>query len=167
MTGIAAVQGADGPPELIPAAACDYTTGYLAALGTMAALLAPEPRGRQLPRAGLALSDRDVVRARAPRRARSVAAGFGDVEPFLVTTDTPFGRLRHLGPVAQIERDASPLGAADHTARHARSRVVARELIGACGQVEVMDESTDAAVISASLADARVASPSSSTVTPA
>ena len=38
VTGIAAVQGADGPPELIPAAVCDYTTGYLAALGTMAAL---------------------------------------------------------------------------------------------------------------------------------
>ena len=27
-----------GPPVLIPAAACDYTTGYLAALGTMVAL---------------------------------------------------------------------------------------------------------------------------------
>ena len=39
VTGIAAVQGASGAPAvLIPAAACDYTTGYLAALGTMAAL---------------------------------------------------------------------------------------------------------------------------------
>ena len=38
VTGIAAVQGGDGPPVLIPAAACDYTTGFLAALGTMVAL---------------------------------------------------------------------------------------------------------------------------------
>lgn len=41
-TGIAAEQGAfasKGAPALIPAAACDYVTGYLAAAGAVAALL--------------------------------------------------------------------------------------------------------------------------------
>jgi crotonobetainyl-CoA:carnitine CoA-transferase CaiB-like acyl-CoA transferase len=36
--GLAAEQGGIETPELIPAAACDYTTGFLAALGTMVAL---------------------------------------------------------------------------------------------------------------------------------
>ena len=76
VTGIAAVQGAsgdphhggDGPPVLIPAAACDYTTGYLAALGTMAALWRRSHEGWQLPRPRVAVSDGDVVRARATCR---------------------------------------------------------------------------------------------------
>jgi crotonobetainyl-CoA:carnitine CoA-transferase CaiB-like acyl-CoA transferase len=33
VSGIAEAQGAPGTPELIAAASCDYTTGYLAALG--------------------------------------------------------------------------------------------------------------------------------------
>src|SRR5205823_6994928 len=38
VTGLAAAQGGPDRPALLPAAACDYTTGYLAALGTMIAL---------------------------------------------------------------------------------------------------------------------------------
>ena len=37
-SGMVTGQGGADHPELLPAAACDYTTGYLAALGTMAAL---------------------------------------------------------------------------------------------------------------------------------
>ncbi len=38
VSGMAVGQGEPDHPELVPAAACDYTTGYLAALGTLAAL---------------------------------------------------------------------------------------------------------------------------------
>ena len=38
VSGLAVGQGGADHPTLLPAAACDYTTGYLAALGTMAAL---------------------------------------------------------------------------------------------------------------------------------
>lgn len=38
VTGIAVTQGSPDAPVLIPAALCDYTTGYLAAWGVMAAL---------------------------------------------------------------------------------------------------------------------------------
>jgi hypothetical protein len=39
VTGVAAQLGREDRPKLLPAAACDYTTGYLGALGTMAALV--------------------------------------------------------------------------------------------------------------------------------
>ena len=150
VSGIASVQGASGPPVLIPAAACDYTTGYLAALGNDGRALAAEPRRRQLSRACVALSDRDVVRTRAPRRT-------GRRDWFRrhrsVLRDNRYGVRPPAasGTRRADERDAAALGASDHTARCASSRVVDRELASRCGQVEVMDESTDAAVISASL----------------
>ncbi len=71
VSGIAAVQGGDGPPTLIPAAACDYTTGYLAALGTDRGVVAAQPRRRQLSRPRFAVPDRGLVRGRAAGRPRS------------------------------------------------------------------------------------------------
>ena len=38
VTGLAAAQGTPDRPQRMPVAACDYTTGYLAALGTLVAL---------------------------------------------------------------------------------------------------------------------------------
>ncbi|HVW32816.1 MAG TPA: hypothetical protein VHL53_09790, partial [Acidimicrobiia bacterium] len=32
------------------------------------------------------------------------ATGFGDVDAYCTTSETPFGRLRHLAPVAQLPR---------------------------------------------------------------
>jgi crotonobetainyl-CoA:carnitine CoA-transferase CaiB-like acyl-CoA transferase len=101
VSGIAAAQGGDGPPTLIPAAACDYTTGYLAALGTMAALWRRSHEGGSY-HVRASLCQTAMWFARASRVDREAATGFGDVAEFLVTTDTPFGRLRHLGPIAQL-----------------------------------------------------------------
>ena len=101
VSGIAAVQGGDGPPTLIPAAACDYTTGYLAALGTIAALWRRSHEGGSY-HVRASLCQTAGWFASEPRVDREAASGFGDVEPFLVTTDTPFGALRHLAPVTQM-----------------------------------------------------------------
>ena len=98
VTGIAAVQGDDGAPVLIPSAACDYTTGSLAALGTMVALWRRSHEGGSY-HVRASLSQTGMWFAREHRDA---ASGFGDIEPFLTTTDTAFGRLRHLAPVAQM-----------------------------------------------------------------
>ena len=131
VTGIAAVQGASGAPVLIPAAACDYTTGYLAALGTMAALWRRSHEGGSY-HVRASLCQTGMWFAREPRVDRTKATGFGDIEPFLTTTDTAFGRLRHLAPVAQMSATTphwalptSPLGAHPPEWSTANSRAAA------------------------------------------
>ena len=139
VTGIAAVQGAGGdpqrgdggPPVLIPAAACDYTTGYLAALGTMAALWRRSHEGGSY-HVRASLCQTGMWFAREPRLDRTKASGFGDIEPFLVTTDTAFGGLRHLAPVAQMSATTpywalptTPLGAHPPEWSTANSRAAA------------------------------------------
>ncbi len=139
VSGIAAVQGArgdpqrvgDGRPVLIPAAACDYTTGYLAALGTMAALWRRSHEGGSY-HVRASLCHTAMWFARESRVDRAAATGFGDVEPFLVTTDTAFGRLRHLAPVALMSATpphwalpTTPLGAHPPEWSTANSRAAA------------------------------------------
>ncbi len=68
VSGLAVGHGGADHPALLPAAACDYTTGYLAALGTMAALWRRARRGRQLPRPRLPVSDRHLVHPEPPRQ---------------------------------------------------------------------------------------------------
>jgi crotonobetainyl-CoA:carnitine CoA-transferase CaiB-like acyl-CoA transferase len=139
VTGIAAAhgamgdphRGADGAPVLIPAAACDYTTGSLAALGTMVALWRRSHEGGSY-HVRASLCQTGMWFAREPRVDRDAASGFGDVAPFLTTTDTAFGRLRHLAPVAQMsatpphwELPTSPLGAHPPDWSSANSRAAA------------------------------------------
>jgi len=100
VSGLAVGQGSPEHPALLPAAACDYTTGYLAALGTMAALLR---RGRE----GGSYHVRVSLCQTASWLSHTTssapdATGFGDVGSYLTTSNTPFGRLRHLGPVARL-----------------------------------------------------------------
>ena len=132
--------GADGPdrlgyggrprrapitPVLVPAAACDYTTGYLAALGTLAALAAGPPRAAATtcaspcvrPPAWFTPHVQIVHPDRRPFAATATVAGFGDVDAYLTTSATPYGRLRHLAPVVQMsetpahwEIPTSPIG---------------------------------------------------------
>jgi crotonobetainyl-CoA:carnitine CoA-transferase CaiB-like acyl-CoA transferase len=117
VSGMASVHGGDGPPALVPAAACDYTTGYLAALGTMGALWRRGHEGGSY-HVRASLCQTAMWFAREPRVDSAGASGFGDIEPFLTTTDTSFGRLRHLAPVAQMSATpphwalpTTPLGA--------------------------------------------------------
>ncbi len=74
VTGIAAVQGGDGPPVLIPAAACDYTTGSLAALGTMVALWRRSHEGGSY-HVRASLCQTGMWFAREPRVDRDAAIG--------------------------------------------------------------------------------------------
>ena len=60
-SGIVVGQGGPDQPELLPAAACDYTTGYLAALGTMAALWRRAHEGGSYHVRVFAVPDRPLV----------------------------------------------------------------------------------------------------------
>jgi crotonobetainyl-CoA:carnitine CoA-transferase CaiB-like acyl-CoA transferase len=117
VTGVAIAQGSPHRPELIPAAACDYVTGYLAAYGTMAALARrAREGGAWLVQASLCQTGMWFERLGAtcdPETAPSV----GNPSDLLTETDTPHGRLSHLAPVVEMsetpprwERPTVPLG---------------------------------------------------------
>jgi crotonobetainyl-CoA:carnitine CoA-transferase CaiB-like acyl-CoA transferase len=102
-TGIAAAEGGEGPPRLIPAAATDYTTGYLAAFGAMMALARRAVEGGSwLVRASLSQTGMWLTRLGADLDPEA-AAGLGDVASRLTTTDTAWGRLTHLAPAEEME----------------------------------------------------------------
>jgi crotonobetainyl-CoA:carnitine CoA-transferase CaiB-like acyl-CoA transferase len=120
VTGIAAAHGG-GPssPALLPAAACDYTTGYLAALGTLAALRRRSQEGGSYQvRVSLAGTGRWLTDLEAVPDA-GAATGPGDVEPWMTESVRTDGTtLRHLAPVVQLsatparrDRPSPPLGA--------------------------------------------------------
>ena len=102
-TGIAAAEGRDAPPRLIPAAVTDYTTGYLAAAGAMAAL------ARQMTEGGSWLVEVSLcqtarwVQSGGDRCDPETATGLGDVESRLASTDSPWGTLAYLEPPEQME----------------------------------------------------------------
>jgi crotonobetainyl-CoA:carnitine CoA-transferase CaiB-like acyl-CoA transferase len=102
VTGIAREQGGDSGPKLLPAAATDYNTGYLAALGTMVALARRAREGGSwLVRASLCQTGMWLERM---TRAESPGAGLSaeQVRPYLTRSDTPFGKLSHLGPIVEL-----------------------------------------------------------------
>ncbi|MET1003493.1 MAG: CoA transferase [Acidimicrobiia bacterium] len=99
-TGLAVVQGAPGPPALIPAAPCDYITGYLGALGALAALHRRAVEGGSYRvRVSLCQTGR-WIRDLGARCDQAAATGIGSVPR--ITTDSIFGRISHLAPVAQM-----------------------------------------------------------------
>jgi crotonobetainyl-CoA:carnitine CoA-transferase CaiB-like acyl-CoA transferase len=100
VSGMVIGQGTIDHPALVPAAACDYTTGYLAALGTMAALWRRAHEGGSYHvRASLCQTARWFTEAPVEPGA---STGFGDLAPYLVTSDTLYGRLHPLGPAAHL-----------------------------------------------------------------
>jgi crotonobetainyl-CoA:carnitine CoA-transferase CaiB-like acyl-CoA transferase len=118
VTGLAAEQGGVRP-RLLPAAVCDYATGYLAAYGTLLAMgMRAREGGSYHVKASLCQSAMFVQ-----RQPRVDYQGEGlDIEPNLIaeiqlTTDTPYGEMKHLGPVLtmsetspQWQLPSSPLG---------------------------------------------------------
>ncbi len=119
-TGIADLEAKDGVPKLLPAAATDYTTGYLAALGATVALLRRLKEGGSyhmkvsLARTGMWLFDLDRVEG-----AENVdfTATLEDVQEKMITTETPCGTLVHLPPAVSMDKTPphwelppSPLG---------------------------------------------------------
>ncbi len=121
VSGIADEYALDGRPRLYPVSALDYITGYLAAFGVLVALgRRAREGGSYHVRVSLAQTGRWLTGLGriAPDR---VAAAPADLAPerlaaLSMTSDTPFGRLRHLAPVVELsetparwERPAVPL----------------------------------------------------------
>lgn len=79
----------------------DYTSGWLAALGILGALYRRSVEGGSYHvRVSLA---RTAMWVRSfPTVDPVLATGVGDVEPFMVLTETPFGLLRHCRPPLRL-----------------------------------------------------------------
>ena len=127
VSGIASRQGelfpgAEPGPDFYPVSAIDYLTGYLMAFGVLVAL---ERRTREggswLVRISLAQTGRWLVGGgQVPQAELSdVPKEFTteEIEHWSTTTETPMGRLKHLGPVVQLSetpprwaRPSVPLG---------------------------------------------------------
>ncbi len=127
VSGITSRQGelfpGDSPgPQFYPVSAIDYLTGYLMAFGAMAALARRTREGGSwLVRISLAQTGRWLV-----ERGQVSEAELQDVPPeftseelerWSMASDTPMGRLGHLGPVVQLSettphwsRTSVPLG---------------------------------------------------------
>lgn len=107
VSGLADDNSSDDRPRFLPANPLDYMTGYLAAFGAMVALRRRQnDGGSYLVRLSLAQTGRWL--AGLPRLDPSIAlAQPADLpaerlDELMTTTETPFGRLRHLRPAAQM-----------------------------------------------------------------
>lgn len=97
-------EGGDDHPALLPAAACDYTTGYLGAYGVLLALARRAKEGGSYHvRVSLCQSGMFIY------RQGSVAFDEHDTGPseeelnaIRIETATADGSLRHLGPILQM-----------------------------------------------------------------
>lgn len=134
-TGLTVEHGSPDEPMFAPGFLTDYSTGFAAALGVLAALIRRAREGGSyrvsvsLSRVCMWYQDLGIVpteeRARFKRHLQEetgrclnpkVGDGFNDhVE--LLETDTPFGRLTHMAPLAKYsetpgrwERPTVPLG---------------------------------------------------------
>ena len=119
-TGVAVVQGGEGRPVLAPAAMNDYTTGYFAAMGAMTALRRrAEEGGSWLVRVSLSQTSMWYYRMGLDLD-RKAATGLGEMAPFMEERDTPYGRMKHLGPPLRMsetnprwELPSAPLGSGE------------------------------------------------------
>ncbi len=134
-TGIAAEQGAfaasriagrrEAVPALIPAAACDYITGYLGAAGCAAALLRRFREGGswlvEVSLSATAMWLQSLGRIAARDIPQSWKPGEG-LDAYRQSCDTAGGRLDYLGPVVRMSetppawRRAPPKQGADRAA---------------------------------------------------
>jgi crotonobetainyl-CoA:carnitine CoA-transferase CaiB-like acyl-CoA transferase len=117
VTGLATAQGTPDRPQRLPAAACDYTTGYLAALGTLVALgRRAREGGSYHVRASLTQSGMWFQRL-GPTCDPDRASGVGDPRDLTIEADTAWGRLTYLTPCVELSetppawtRQPVPLG---------------------------------------------------------
>jgi len=103
--------GATAGPQFYPVSAIDYLTGYLMAFGAMAALARRAREGGSwLVRISLAQTGRWLVgRGQVPEaELKDVPKEFtpAELERWSITSETPVGRLRHLGPVLRMSETA-------------------------------------------------------------
>ena len=122
VSGLAEEGGRPGDPRLVPAAPCDYTTGYLAACGAMMALTRRMREGGSY-HVRLSLSRTAMWIAAQSRctldEVAMAAAGVEgiDVRSAMTVSDTQFGRLHHIDPIIHMSatqphwvRPSVPLG---------------------------------------------------------
>ncbi len=114
--------GAAPGPQFYPVSAIDYLTGYLMAFGALVALACRAREGGSwLVRISLAQTGRWLVgRGQVPEaELKDVPKEFtpAELERWSMTSDTPAGRLHHLGPVVRLSetpprwaRPSVPLG---------------------------------------------------------
>jgi crotonobetainyl-CoA:carnitine CoA-transferase CaiB-like acyl-CoA transferase len=114
--------GAEPGPQFYPVSAIDYLTGYLMAFGAMVALARRAREGGSwLVRISLAQTGRWLVsHGEVPEAAlKDVPKEIPqtDIDRWSVESDTPVGRLRHLGPTVRLSetppywaRPSVPLG---------------------------------------------------------
>ena len=97
-TGLSVAAGDGGVPGSLPGTVCDYLTGCLAALGTVAALRRRTRVGGSY-RVGASLVQTAMWVADAGADLDpAAAAGLGDLGPWMVRHETGFGALQHLLP---------------------------------------------------------------------
>jgi hypothetical protein len=107
VSGIADELAAGGRPRFTPANPLDYMTGYLAAFGVTVGLRRRARHGGSY-HVRLSLAQTGRWLTSLPRLPREVYADRpAELSPqrmheLMTVTDTPFGRLRHLRPVAQM-----------------------------------------------------------------
>lgn len=102
-TGICLDNG-DARPTLLPASACDYTTGYNGAYGVLLALARRAREGGSyhvrvsLCRSGMYIYKQGHVKYDKPNMALSKA----DLDPIMIESKTGSGTIRHLAPVLSL-----------------------------------------------------------------
>jgi crotonobetainyl-CoA:carnitine CoA-transferase CaiB-like acyl-CoA transferase len=119
-TGLAMGQGGPEHPTLMPAQACDYTTGYFTALGALVALGRRAREGGSY-RVGASLCQTGMWLERLGMRCTPEdATGLGDISDLYVHYDTTVGRLSQFAPALELSetpphwaRPAVPLGTHD------------------------------------------------------
>ena len=94
---------AGGAPVLVPAAATDYTTGYLAALGAARALARRAVEGGSW-HVQVSLARTAMWIESLPRAADRPPAGLdlAALAPWWIRMDSAWGELRRLGPIARL-----------------------------------------------------------------
>jgi crotonobetainyl-CoA:carnitine CoA-transferase CaiB-like acyl-CoA transferase len=108
VSGLSVAQGAPGAPVQMPAAACDYVTGYLGALGTMAALRRRAVEGGSYHVKVSLAQTATWLRDFAAMTPADPAPDFAVPDALFQETSTPFGKLRHLKPATRLS--ATPTG---------------------------------------------------------
>ena len=105
VSGMALASGDGVKPKYLPVSAIDYVSGYLMALGTMAALARRAVEGGSwlvrvsLARTGRWIVDRGQLDATALRGIPEELAT-AEIARLTMDTESPLGRICHLRPVA-------------------------------------------------------------------
>lgn len=96
-------KGEDSVPELMPAAATDYTTGYLAAFGTLAALRKQASEGGSWHvRVSLSRTAMWMMDLGAANHLKAQPVFEDEVIELSSERETPFGKMRYLKPADSL-----------------------------------------------------------------